>query len=167
MTLTEDLRAALVDTARELAEARSALLRLALATEALDWRGPSHEARAALDAAFALADPDGAHRRAAARAARELLDRVDALERGIGQMRLLAGLPLPPDVVAKLAEADRLRRLFDAALARAEQAERERDTYRSAAERTTSVDAAECKACPGRAACACPPGEMCEGSVAP
>mgnify|MGYP000558909436 FL=1 len=39
--------------------------------------------------------------------------RVDELERGIGQMRLLAGLPLPPDVVAKLAEADRLRRLFD------------------------------------------------------
>jgi hypothetical protein len=28
-------------------------------------------------------------------------------------MRLLAGLPLPPDVVAKLREADRLRKLFD------------------------------------------------------
>lgn len=52
-----------------------------------------------------------AHR--AARLLRELLGRVDELERGIGQMRLLAGLPLPPDVVAKLAEADRLRRLFD------------------------------------------------------
>ena len=50
-----------------------------------------------------------AHR--AARLLRELLGRVDELERGIGQMRLLAGLPLPPDVVAKLAEADRLRRL--------------------------------------------------------
>lgn len=49
----------------------------------------------------------------AARLLRELLGRVDELERGIGQMRLLAGLPLPPDVVAKLAEADRLRRLFD------------------------------------------------------
>lgn len=28
-------------------------------------------------------------------------------------MRLIAGLPLPPDVVAKVAEADRLRKLFD------------------------------------------------------
>ena len=48
-----------------------------------------------------------AHR--AARLLRELLGRVDELERGIGQMRLLAGLPLPPDVVAKLAEADELQ----------------------------------------------------------
>ena len=52
-----------------------------------------------------------AHR--AARLLKELLRRVDELERGIGQMRLLAGLPLPPDVVAKLAEADRLLKLFD------------------------------------------------------
>jgi hypothetical protein len=28
-------------------------------------------------------------------------------------MRLLAGLPLPPEVAAKVAEADRLRKLFD------------------------------------------------------
>lgn len=49
----------------------------------------------------------------AARLLRELLHRVDELERGIGQMRLLAGLPLPPDVAAKVAEADRLRKLFD------------------------------------------------------
>ena len=28
-------------------------------------------------------------------------------------MRLIAGLPLPPDVAAKVAEADRLRKLFD------------------------------------------------------
>ena len=34
-------------------------------------------------------------------------------QRGNDQMRLLAGLPLPPDVVAKLREADRLRKLFD------------------------------------------------------
>ena len=52
-----------------------------------------------------------AHR--AARLLRELLGRVDELERGIGQMRLLAGLPLPPDVAEKVAEADRLRKLFD------------------------------------------------------
>ena len=49
----------------------------------------------------------------AARLLKELLRRVDELERGIGQMRLLAGLPLPPDVAAKVAEADRLRKLFD------------------------------------------------------
>lgn len=49
----------------------------------------------------------------AARLLRELLGRIDELERGIGQMRLLARLPLPPDVVAALAEADRLRKLFD------------------------------------------------------
>ncbi len=48
-----------------------------------------------------------------ARLLRELLRRVDELERGIGQMRLLAGLPLPPEVAAKVAEADRLRKLFD------------------------------------------------------
>lgn len=52
-----------------------------------------------------------AHR--AARLLRELLHRVDELERGIGQMRLIAGLPLPPDVAEKVAEADRLRKLFD------------------------------------------------------
>lgn len=52
-----------------------------------------------------------AHR--AARLLRELLHRVDELERGVGQMRLLAGLPLPPEVAAKVAEADRLRKLFD------------------------------------------------------
>jgi len=34
----------------------------------------------------------------AARLLKELLRRVDDLERGIGQMRLIAGLPLPPDV---------------------------------------------------------------------
>ena len=44
---------------------------------------------------------------------KELLRRVDEPERGIGQMRLIAGLPLPPDVAAKVAEADRLRKLFD------------------------------------------------------
>ncbi len=49
----------------------------------------------------------------AAKMLRELLARVDELERGISQMRLLAGLPLPPDVAAKVAEADRLRKLFD------------------------------------------------------
>ena len=49
----------------------------------------------------------------AARLLRELLRRVDELERGIGQMRLIAGLPLPPEVAAKVAEADRLRKLFD------------------------------------------------------
>mgnify|MGYP000140189601 FL=1 len=48
-----------------------------------------------------------------ARLLRELLRRVDELERDIGQMRLLAGLPLPPEVAAKVAEADRLRKLFD------------------------------------------------------
>lgn len=52
-----------------------------------------------------------AHR--AARLLKELLRRVDELERGIGQMRLIAGLPLPPDVAARLAEADRLRKLID------------------------------------------------------
>jgi hypothetical protein len=31
----------------------------------------------------------------------------------MGQMRLISGLPLPPEVVAKVAEADRLRKLFD------------------------------------------------------
>ncbi len=49
----------------------------------------------------------------AARLLRELLHRVDELERGMGQMRLISGLPLPPEVVAKVAEADRLRKLFD------------------------------------------------------
>lgn len=49
----------------------------------------------------------------AARLLKELLRRVDELERGIGQMRLLAALPLPPEVVAKVSEADRLRKLFD------------------------------------------------------
>ena len=49
----------------------------------------------------------------AARLLKELLRRVDELERGIGQMRLIAGLPLPPDVAEKVAEADRLRKLFD------------------------------------------------------
>ena len=53
------------------------------------------------------------HAPRAARLLKELLRRVDELERGIGQMRLIAGLPLPPDVVAKVAEADRLRKLFD------------------------------------------------------
>ncbi len=48
-----------------------------------------------------------------ARLLRALLRRVDELERDIGQMRLLAGLPLPPEVAAKVAEADRLRKLFD------------------------------------------------------
>ena len=43
----------------------------------------------------------------------ELTRQVDALLRGNDQMRLLAGLPLPPEVVAKLSEADRLRKLFD------------------------------------------------------
>ena len=43
----------------------------------------------------------------------ELTRQVDALLRGNAQMRLLAGLPLPPEVVAKLSEADRLRKLFD------------------------------------------------------
>ena len=52
-----------------------------------------------------------AHR--AARLLKELLRRVDELERGIGQMRLIAGLPLPPDVAEKVAECDRLRKLFD------------------------------------------------------
>lgn len=52
-----------------------------------------------------------AHR--AARLLKELLRRVDELEREIGQMRLIAGLPLPPDVVEKVAEAERLRKLFD------------------------------------------------------
>ena len=46
----------------------------------------------------------------AARLLKELLRRVDDLERGIGQMRLIAGLPLPPDVAEKVAEADRLRK---------------------------------------------------------
>ena len=46
----------------------------------------------------------------AARLLRELLHRVDELERGMGQMRLISGLPLPPEVVAKVAEADRLRK---------------------------------------------------------
>lgn len=83
----------------------------------------------------------------------------------------------------------------DAALARAEQAERERDEARAAlsealdgwealAEDTSvcsrddyasiarlrkllGADVPACPTCPGRAACACPPGEMCEGSVAP
>lgn len=49
----------------------------------------------------------------AARLLRELLHRIDKLESGIGQMRLLAALPLPPEVVAKVSEADRLRKLFD------------------------------------------------------
>lgn len=53
------------------------------------------------------------HAPRAARLLKELLRRVDELERGIGQMRLIAGLPLPPDVAAKVAEADRLRKLFD------------------------------------------------------
>ena len=44
---------------------------------------------------------------------KELTRQVEALVRGNDQMRLLAGLPLPPDVVAKLREADRLRKLFD------------------------------------------------------
>lgn len=48
-----------------------------------------------------------AHR--AARLLKEVLRRVDELERGVGQMRLIAGLPLPPDVVEKVAEANRLR----------------------------------------------------------
>lgn len=52
-----------------------------------------------------------AHR--AARLLKELLHRIDELESVIGQMRLLAGLPLPPEVVAKVSEADRLRKLFD------------------------------------------------------
>jgi hypothetical protein len=43
----------------------------------------------------------------------ELTRQVDALLRGNDQMRLIAGLPLPPEVVAKLREADRLRKLFD------------------------------------------------------
>jgi len=43
----------------------------------------------------------------------ELTRQVDELLRGNDQMRLLAQLPLPPDVVAKLREADRLRKLFD------------------------------------------------------
>lgn len=34
---------------------------------------------------------------------RELLGRIDALERGIGQRRLLEGLPLPPAITARLA----------------------------------------------------------------
>ncbi len=49
----------------------------------------------------------------AARLLKELLHRIDKLESGIGQMRLLAALPLPPEVVAKVSEADRLRKLFD------------------------------------------------------
>ncbi len=49
----------------------------------------------------------------AARLLKELLHRIDELESGIGQMRLLAALPLPPEVVAKVSEADRLRKLFD------------------------------------------------------
>ena len=49
----------------------------------------------------------------AARLLKELLRRVDELERGIGQMRLIAGLPLPPDVAEKVAEADRLRKLLE------------------------------------------------------
>ena len=53
------------------------------------------------------------HAPRAARLLKELLRRVDELERGIGQMRLIAGLPLPPYVAAKVAEADRLRKLFD------------------------------------------------------
>jgi hypothetical protein len=53
------------------------------------------------------------HAPRAARLLKELLRRVDELESGIGQMRLIAGLPLPPDVAAKVAEADRLRKLFD------------------------------------------------------
>jgi len=53
------------------------------------------------------------HAPRAATLLKELLRRVDELERGIGQMRLLAGLPLPPDVAEKVAEADRLRKLFD------------------------------------------------------
>ena len=43
------------------------------------------------------------HAPRAARLLKELLRRVDELERGIGQMRLIAGLPLPPDVAAKVA----------------------------------------------------------------
>ena len=53
------------------------------------------------------------HAPRAARLLKELLCRVDELERAIGQMRLIAGLPLPPDVATKVAEADRLRKLFD------------------------------------------------------
>ena len=53
------------------------------------------------------------HAPRAARLLKELLRRVDELERGISQMRLIAGLPLPPDVATKVAEADRLRKLFD------------------------------------------------------
>ena len=53
------------------------------------------------------------HAPRAARLLKELLRRVDELERAIGQMRLIAGLPLPPDVAEKVAEADRLRKLFD------------------------------------------------------
>lgn len=49
----------------------------------------------------------------AARLLKELLRRIDELESGVGQMRLLAALPLPPEVVAKVSEADRLRKLFD------------------------------------------------------
>ena len=55
----------------------------------------------------------GAHADLRARLDRERRQAVDELERGIGQMRLIAGLPLPPDVAAKVAEADRLRKLFD------------------------------------------------------
>ena len=43
----------------------------------------------------------------------ELTRQVDALLLGNDQMRLLAALPLPPEVVAKVGEADRLRKLFD------------------------------------------------------
>lgn len=53
------------------------------------------------------------HAPRAAKLLKELLRRVDELERVTGQMRLIAGLPLPPDVAAKVAEADRLRKLFD------------------------------------------------------
>jgi hypothetical protein len=49
----------------------------------------------------------------AARLLKELLHRIAELEAGIGQMRLLAALPLPPEVVAEVREADRLRKLFD------------------------------------------------------
>lgn len=46
----------------------NALLELALAGERIVMAEPNHRFRAALDAAFALADPTGEHRRAAARA---------------------------------------------------------------------------------------------------
>ena len=52
-------------------------------------------------------DPDRELKRAMA-----LIEAEEQRQRQ-AQMRLLAGLPLPPDVVAKLREADRLRKLFD------------------------------------------------------